>query len=138
MLDTLIAKMGALFFGILFLLFMATGIMMLMKWYMVINQAQATAALVGKFGGYTEVADNAMREFASDIKADASSLDVQIGPRNSGINLGEAVTCNITYNFRMSIGSVLSVDVPLTGRGRSVCSAFDRDRYGITYTVPSY
>lgn len=138
MLDIFIAKMGSVFVIIIFLIFGAAGLLMLNKWYVVINQAQFTAVSVAKYGGYTDKIDNAMAEFADEIKGDASSIELEVSPDYSNITYGTVVRTRLTYNFRLNVTDFFSIDVPITGRGRAACTALSNDTYGVAYVLPSY
>ena len=85
MIDTLIAKLGAIFFIILTFIAGALALEMMSKWFMVHNQAQFIARSMGKYGGYTTEADQNLKEFASEIKANTSNLDVDVSAAGSPV-----------------------------------------------------
>lgn len=138
LIDTIIAKFGAIFFIILTFIAGAMALEMMSKWFIVHNQAQFIARSMGKYGGYTTEADKNLKEFASEIKADSSNLDVQVSPAGSPVPWGTVVTCRVKYTYRFAIGAYIpGFDVPLTGRGRSVSTYLD-GAYSVSYTSPAY
>ncbi|ABO49482.1 conserved hypothetical protein [Desulforamulus reducens MI-1] len=137
MLDSIIAKFGAIFFIILTVICGALAFDMMTRWFMVQNQAQFIAKSMGKYGGYTTSADQSLQEFASELKANNSNLNVQVSATSS-VHWGTVVTSKITYTYRFAIGSYMpGFNVPLTGKGRSV-STYLEGLYSVSYTSPSY
>lgn len=137
MIDTIIAKLSTIGFIILTFILGALILEMMCKWYMVQEQAQFLAKSQGKYGGYTTSADNSLKNFARDIKANNHDLSVEVSAPNTPVPWGTVVTSKITYMYHFGVGNVLSIKVSLPGKGRSV-STYLEGAYDVVYTSPSY
>ncbi|MEG6617495.1 hypothetical protein V6C27_13865 [Peptococcaceae bacterium 1198_IL3148] len=139
MLKDMVSTFGMLFILIGFLVAGALFIGMMGQWYALQNQAQFIAVSQGKYGGYTEQADNALKEFVQDMNLEPTKVDVYVSAPNSPVPWGTTVKAEVTNHFRFKVGTFLDITTPikLTGRGRAV-SSYMPGTYTVTYTSPSY
>jgi hypothetical protein len=123
-----------LFFLLIFAFAAVVGVTAFAHWGAVQNQAQFVAASMGRWGGYTQEAENAMRDFASRFKVSRSAVRVEVsavGPVSFGTPVWARVT--VPYDFR--VGSWRITTFNLTGMGRSV-SSYLPGAYSASYVLP--
>ncbi len=133
MLDKVIMFPFSLFLIFLFAFFAVTGMGMFSQWAMVQNQAQYVAASMARYGGYTQEAENAVREFADRLNLSRSAVDVEvnsIGPIPWGMDAEARIT--IPYRFRVGEYSVGTFNI--SGSGRAVSTYLGGA--GFSYITP--
>lgn len=134
MLEKAILFPFVLFFLLAFAFLAVTGVVMFVEWNAVQNQAQFLAASLGKWGGYTQEAENAVRDFAARLGLARSEVRVEVsdvGPVAWGTPVWVRVT--VLYHFRLGSWQVGSYS--LTGLGRSV-SSYLPGAYQVGYVSP--
>lgn len=124
-----------LFFLLLFAFAAVAGVTTFVAWGAVQNQAQFVAASMGRWGGYTQEAENAVRDFASRMNLSRGQVRVEVS-NVQPVSFGTPVWARITvpYDFRVG-GNWHIKTVDLTGLGRSV-SSYLPGAYQASYVSP--
>ena len=137
MLDKVIGTFGALFIILIFVLCGVLFIGLVGQWYIIQNEAQFLAHSQGKYGGYTQEANNELQTFVAEKGLDRDRLSVQVSAPGAPVPWGTPVHAKITYNFPYRLGQWVNFDVPISGQGRAV-STYLRGAYNVSYTYPSW
>lgn len=134
MLDKVIMLPFSLVVIFMFAFFSVTGMALFGQWFMVQSQAQFVASSMGKWGGYTSEAQQAMNDFASRINVPRSQISVQVsdvGP----VPWGKQVWARVTVPFKFQVGQYNVGTYSLSGLGRSV-STYLKGAYNVSYVSP--
>jgi len=133
MLDKVIALPFSLFLIFLFAFFAVTGMAMFTQWSMVQNEAQYIAASMGKWGGYTQEAEDSVKDMADRLDLSRSSVNVEVsdvGPAPWGM----PVTAEVTVPFDFKVGKYDVGSFHISGLGNSVSTCIDA--YAVSYIYP--
>lgn len=124
-----------LFFLLVFAFAAVMGVTAFTHWGAIQNQAQFVAASMGRWGGYTQEAENVMRDFASRFNISRSAVRVEVsavGP----VPFGTPVWARVTVPYDLRVGKNWRIaTVGLTGLGRSV-SSYLPGAYQAVYVSP--
>lgn len=134
MLDKVIMLPFSMFIFFLFAFFAAIGVIMFGQWCMVQNEAQFVAASMGKWGGYTEDADEVIDNLADRLNLSRHEIKVQvsdIGP----VPWGQPVEARVTVPFNFKLGEYEVGRYELTGVGHAV-SSYLEGAYSVSYIYP--
>jgi hypothetical protein len=133
MLDKVIMLPFSIFLIFLFVFLGVIGIVMFGQWAQVQNEAQFLATSMGKWGGYTEQAEQSVQDFAQQVRRPRSDIAVrvsEIGPAPWGKPMWVRVT--VPFDFRLGNYNVGTYQ--LTGLGRSLSSYLGG--YNVDYVSP--
>jgi len=133
-LEKVVAFLFILFFFLALTFVAAVGVTMFVQWGAVQNQAQFVAASMGRWGGYTQEAENAVQEFASRIKLPRHAVRVEVSDPGP-VPFGQPVWARITVPFEFRVGPFDVGTYDLTGLGRSV-SSYLPGAYQVGYVSP--
>ncbi|MBC7106261.1 MAG: hypothetical protein H5T97_09995 [Firmicutes bacterium] len=134
MLDKIVSFIFMVFFLFAFAFVAVLGVAMFVQWGAVQNQAQFVAASMGRWGGYTQEAENAVRDFAARLNLPRSAVRVEVsdvGPAP----FGTPVWAKIRVPYRFEIGPFKIGTYDLAGMGRSV-SSYLPGAYQVGYVSP--
>lgn len=134
MLDRVLMFSFTMFFIFLFAFFAVMGVIMFGQWCMVQNEAQAVAVSMGKWGGYTQEAENTVSGFAMRINVPRSQIKVEVsdvGPAP----WGKTVWARVSVPFDFRVGQYRVGTYTLTGLGYSV-STYLPGAYQVSYIRP--
>jgi len=109
------------------------GMAMIHHWAAVQSEAQAVASSMGKWGGYTDQANQLLTGFAQEMDISVSDITVQvsdIGPIPYG--QGISVQLSVPFDFKLGNWNVGTFD--LKGIGQSVSSYLGG--YNVSYVYP--
>lgn len=134
MLDKVIMLPFSIFIIFLFAFMAVMGICMFSQWCMVQNESQFIASSMGKWGGYTQEADEALSEFADRINCPENSMTVTLSNTNP-VAWGKPVYARLTVPFEFKVGNYNLGTYNLTGYGQSV-STYLPGAYHVTYVSP--
>lgn len=134
MLDKVIMLMFAMFLLFLFAFFAVMGVGMFVRWGAVQNQAQFVAASMGKWGGYTQEAENSVREFASRMNLSRHEVRVEVS-NVQPVPWGTRVWARLTVPFDFAVGRYRVGTYRLTGQGEAV-SSYLPGAYQASYVSP--
>lgn len=137
MLQKVIDTFGSLFIIMLFVISGALFTGLVGFWYAVQDEAQFLARSQGKYGGYTQEANNELVTFINDRRLDRGRLRVVVSSPGAPSPWGTPVHATIEYSFPFQVGQLISFDVPIKGAGRSV-STYLPGAYSVAYMHPSW
>lgn len=103
MLDKIIA-FGGVFFLLMFVtvgcIFLILGVA---QWYSLTTEAQFIASSIGKYGGYTDIANNSLQSFCSNVKLNQQQLGVTVSNTTSVAPNGSPVWAEVSYPYNIKI-----------------------------------
>lgn len=134
MLEKIVSFMFMMFFLFAFAFVASIGVALFVQWGAVQNQAQFVAASMGRWGGYTQEAENAVREFAARVKLPRYAVRVEVSDPGP-VPFGQPVWARITVPFEFRVGPFDVGTYDLTGLGRSV-SSYLPGAYQVAYVSP--
>ncbi|OPY63680.1 MAG: hypothetical protein A4E56_00403 [Pelotomaculum sp. PtaU1.Bin065] len=133
MLEKVIMLPFSMFLIFLFAFIAVIGVTMFGQLCSIQNEAQFLAMSMGKWGGYTEQAEESLADFAEQINRDVSSMSVQIS-EDGPVAWGKPVTAKLIVPFEFHLGSYNVGTYQLTGTGKSVSSYLGG--YDVDYVSP--
>lgn len=139
MLDKIIA-FGGVFFLVMFV---TVGSILLIlgvaQWNSLNAEAQFIASSIGKYGGYTDVANNSLSEFCSGVKLDPSKLGVTVSNSTSQARYGTPVWSEVSYPYNIKLGGHNVMVTRIKTRGWSVSKYIPgAPIQGVNYIRPTY
>lgn len=133
MLDRLPMMLVSVFVITLVAFFGFEGIAMVSQITVVQNEAQAAASSMGKWGGYTNQAENSVREMTNRLKLSRRDVNVEISEKGP-VPWGKSVSTQITIPFDFKVGKYGIGTITLVGHGKAVSSYLGA--YDVSYVSP--
>lgn len=135
MLDKVIMLPFSMFIIFLFAFMGVMGVSMFGQWCMVQNESQFIASSMGKWGGYTQDANDALGEFATKINCPRGNINVTLS-NTQPAPWGKPVFARLTVPFKFKVGSYNVGTYNLSGLGQSVSAYLPGAYSGVSYVSP--